>query len=240
MISTARRHPDPGHREASAHACRARSFAEPSLRLGVTGLSPVGQDGVHHRAHREPDRPRAHAAAFCRRRAGPHPDSVSCNPSPTTLVPRFDYEAHHADLTAPESHWPDSTRAVSAVAAVTQGASARGRASRRLTGPRTHASGHRRLSRGVAAGPGADRARTTRAGAADALERMAATAGGRRGLRWRWQRRDGAAQAGRGPPRKASRRASPRIFARRGADRLFRLHAGAVPAARRDGRARPC
>ena len=50
----------------------AAPFPDPVLRLGVTGLSPRGQDGVHHLARRQPDRPGADAAAP-RRRRGAHP-----------------------------------------------------------------------------------------------------------------------------------------------------------------------
>ena len=38
---------------------------------------------------------------------------LSRNRSPTTTVPRFDYEAHLAAMTGPEPRWPESTRAVS-------------------------------------------------------------------------------------------------------------------------------
>ncbi len=34
-------------------------------------------------------------------------------PQPDDTVPRFDFESHLSDLTGPEPHWPDSTRAVS-------------------------------------------------------------------------------------------------------------------------------
>ncbi|MGB1209704.1 MAG: YcjX family protein, partial [Paracoccaceae bacterium] len=40
-------------------------------------------------------------------------EAAFLQPQPDDTVPRFEYEAHLADLTGPDPRWPDSTRAVS-------------------------------------------------------------------------------------------------------------------------------
>ncbi|MCA8879991.1 MAG: YcjX family protein [Rhodobacteraceae bacterium] len=84
---------------------------EPTLRLGVTGLSRSGKTvfitsliaNLLDRARM----PQLAAAADGRIL------SAFLQPQPDDTLPRFDYEAHYAALTAPDPHWPDSTRAVS-------------------------------------------------------------------------------------------------------------------------------
>ncbi len=82
---------------------------EPVIRLGVTGLSRAGKTvfitslvaNLLDRGRMPQFGPKgAITAAYLQ-------------PQPDDTVPRFDYEAHLAALTAPEPHWPESTRAVS-------------------------------------------------------------------------------------------------------------------------------
>ena len=82
---------------------------EPVVRLGVTGLSRSGKTvfitslvaGLLDRGRMAQFTPaNAITAAYLQ-------------PQPDDTVPRFDYEAHLAALTAPEPRWPESTRAVS-------------------------------------------------------------------------------------------------------------------------------
>ena len=87
------------------------AFFEPVIRLGVTGLSRAGKTvfitslvaNLIDRARM----PGLVAAADGRVLA------AYLQPQPDDTVPRFDYESHLAALTAPDPHWPDSTRAVS-------------------------------------------------------------------------------------------------------------------------------
>ncbi len=86
-------------------------FSDPVVRLGVTGLSRAGKTvfiaslvaNLMDRARM----PALRAASEGRIR------SAFLQPQPDDTVPRFDYEAHLAALTAPEPRWPESTRAVS-------------------------------------------------------------------------------------------------------------------------------
>ena len=86
-------------------------FADPVVRLGVTGLSRAGKTvfitslvaNLLDRARM----PGLRAASEGRIR------SAFLQPQPDDTVPRFDYEAHLAALTGPEPHWPAGTRAVS-------------------------------------------------------------------------------------------------------------------------------
>ncbi|WP_417257002.1 YcjX family protein [Celeribacter halophilus] len=82
---------------------------EPVIRLGVTGLSRAGKTVfITSLVANLLDRGRM--AQF-----GPA-SAISVaylQPQPDDTVPRFDYETHLSALTAPEPHWPDSTRAVS-------------------------------------------------------------------------------------------------------------------------------
>ena len=84
---------------------------DPSLRIGVTGLSRAGKTVfITSLVANLIDRgrmPQLAAAADGRITA------AFLQPQPDDAIPRFDYEAHHAALTGPQPHWPDSTRAVS-------------------------------------------------------------------------------------------------------------------------------
>lgn len=87
------------------------AFADPVIRLGVTGLSGAGKTVfITALVANLMDRgrmPGLRAAAEGRIL------SAFLQPQPDDTVPRFDYEAHLAALTGPDPHWPDSTRAVS-------------------------------------------------------------------------------------------------------------------------------
>jgi len=90
---------------------RVSEFWEPTLRLGVTGLSRAGKtvfiaslvanlmDRGRMRLLQAESEGRILAAAL--------------RPGPDRRTPRFDYERHLAALTAPEPHWPESTRRIS-------------------------------------------------------------------------------------------------------------------------------
>lgn len=82
---------------------------EPVIRLGVTGLSRAGKTVfITSLVANLLDRGRmpqlGGSAAITAAYLQPQPDDT---------VARFDYEAHLAALTAPDPHWPQSTRAVS-------------------------------------------------------------------------------------------------------------------------------
>ncbi|WP_417257985.1 YcjX family protein [Celeribacter sp.] len=82
---------------------------EPVIRLGVTGLSRAGKTVfitslVANLLNRGRMPQLGGSAAITAAYLQPQPDDT---------VPRFEYEAHLAALTAPEPHWPESTRAVS-------------------------------------------------------------------------------------------------------------------------------
>ncbi|MEM7643424.1 MAG: YcjX family protein [Pseudomonadota bacterium] len=82
---------------------------EPSLRLGVTGLSRAGKTVfITSLVANLIDRGRMPALA-----AADRIEAAFLEPQPDDTVPRFDYERHLAALTARDPHWPDSTRAVS-------------------------------------------------------------------------------------------------------------------------------
>src|SRR5688500_17538167 len=84
---------------------------DPVVRLGVTGLSRSGKTvfitslvaNLIDRARM----PQLRAAAEGRILA------AYLQPQPDHAVPRFAYEDHYAALTAPEPHWPESTRSIS-------------------------------------------------------------------------------------------------------------------------------
>ena len=82
----------------------------PTVRLGVTGLSGAGKTVfitalVHHLLHggRLPVFEALASGRIARARLEPQPDDA---------VPRFDYEAHVADL-VDRRIWPNSTRRIS-------------------------------------------------------------------------------------------------------------------------------
>ena len=89
----------------------AQPFADPVIRLGVTGLSRAGKTVfITALVANLMDRGRMPAL---RAAAEGRILSAFLQPQPDDTVPRFDYEAHLAALTGPEPHWPESTRAVS-------------------------------------------------------------------------------------------------------------------------------
>ncbi len=89
----------------------SEAFFEPTIRLGVTGLSRAGKTVfITSLVANLIDRgrmPQLVAASTGAIRA------AYLRPQPDDTVPRFDYEAHIAALRAPEPHWPESTRSVS-------------------------------------------------------------------------------------------------------------------------------
>ncbi|MCZ8183107.1 MAG: YcjX family protein [Beijerinckiaceae bacterium] len=87
------------------------TLGNPSLRLGVTGLSRAGKTvfitGLVHALVSGGRMPAFKAMAEGRiaaARVVQHPDDA---------LPRFAYEEHLATLTGPDRHWPQSTRAIS-------------------------------------------------------------------------------------------------------------------------------
>ncbi|MEL7116216.1 MAG: YcjX family protein [Pseudomonadota bacterium] len=89
----------------------SETFFEPSIRLGVTGLSRAGKTVfitslVANLLNR--NRMPGLAAAAEGRIV-----TAFLQPQPDDTVPRFDYETHLAALTSRDPHWPASTRAVS-------------------------------------------------------------------------------------------------------------------------------
>ncbi|PWB57965.1 MAG: amino acid regulated cytosolic protein [Bradyrhizobiaceae bacterium] len=99
-------------------------LAQPTVRLGVTGLSGAGKTVfitalVHHLLHG--GRLPVFEAFASGRIAG-----ARLEPQPDDAVPRFDYEAHANALLA-ERRWPESTRQVSELRLAIDYQSARGR-----------------------------------------------------------------------------------------------------------------
>ena len=94
-----------------ASAAVSETLFEPTVRLGVTGLSRAGKTVfITSLVANLIDRgrmPQLAAAAEGRILTG------FLQPQPNDTLPRFDYETHHHALTSPTPHWPDSTRAVS-------------------------------------------------------------------------------------------------------------------------------
>ena len=115
----------------------ARAFGEfgaglinPTVRLGVTGLSGAGKTVfitalVHHLLHggRLPVFEALSGGRIARARLEPQPDDA---------VPRFDYETHLRALTH-ERRWPESTTRISELRLVIEYQSARGARNRTLT-----------------------------------------------------------------------------------------------------------
>lgn len=104
-------------------ADRAGSLVQPTLRLGVTGLSRAGKTVfitalVHNLIHsgRLPMFAAAHSGRIGRAWLEPQPDDA---------VPRFQYEDHVARLINDRA-WPDSTRAISELRLVIEYESASG------------------------------------------------------------------------------------------------------------------
>ncbi len=99
-----------GSTRALGDALRA-PFGDSTVRLGVTGLSRAGKTVfITSLVANLMDRgrmPQLVAAASGAIRA------AYLQPQPDDTLPRFDYETHLAALTAPQPHWPESTRHVS-------------------------------------------------------------------------------------------------------------------------------
>ncbi len=98
-------------RVENAGAAVSETFFEPTIRIGVTGLSRAGKtvfitSFVANLLERG-RMPQLVAAAEGRIL------SAFLQPQPDDTLPRFDYETHLAALTSTSPSWPDSTRAVS-------------------------------------------------------------------------------------------------------------------------------
>ena len=89
----------------------SESFFEPTLRLGVTGLSRAGKTVfITSLVANLMDRGRMpQLVAESESRIL----TAFLQPQPDDTLPRFDYETHLGALTVRAPHWPDSTRAVS-------------------------------------------------------------------------------------------------------------------------------
>lgn len=82
---------------------------DPTVRLGVTGLSRAGKTVfITSLVANLMDRGRMPGFSAVDRI-----ETAFLQPQPDDTVPRFDYEAHLAALTSRTPHWPDGTRAVS-------------------------------------------------------------------------------------------------------------------------------
>ena len=92
-----------------AMASVSGAFFEPTLRLGVTGLSRSGKTvfitGLVANLLNRGRMPQLRAAARI--------EAVHLQPQPDVTLPRFDYESHLAAITGDDPRWPQSTRAVS-------------------------------------------------------------------------------------------------------------------------------
>ncbi len=89
----------------------AQNLVEPSLKLGVTGLSRSGKTVfitslIYHLLERK------HLPFFEPLRSGRIID-VYLEPHPDDLLPRFDYEGNLKALTGASTKWPEGTRAIS-------------------------------------------------------------------------------------------------------------------------------
>ena len=92
-----------------AMASVSGAFFEPTLRLGVTGLSRSGKTvfitGLVANLLNRGRMPQLRGAARI--------EAVHLQPQPDVTLPRFDYESHLAAMTGDDPRWPQSTRAVS-------------------------------------------------------------------------------------------------------------------------------
>jgi uncharacterized protein len=89
----------------------ARSFAQPNLRLGVTGLARSGKTVfitalVHNLLH-------GGRLPLLSAYSGGRIARAYLEPQPDYELPRFDYESHVETLTSENRRWPDSTRRLS-------------------------------------------------------------------------------------------------------------------------------
>ena len=89
----------------------SETFLEPTLRLGVTGLSQAGKSVfITSLVANMLDRGRMGRMQAV---AGGQIEAAFLQPQPDDTLPRFDYERHLAALSGPDPHWPDSTRQIS-------------------------------------------------------------------------------------------------------------------------------
>lgn len=86
-------------------------FSEPVIRLGVTGLSRAGKTVfITSLVANLMDRGRMPQLEAAAKGAI---QTAYLQPQPDDTLPRFNYEAHLGDLTAPDPVWPQSTRQIS-------------------------------------------------------------------------------------------------------------------------------
>ncbi|MEM1373948.1 MAG: YcjX family protein [Pseudomonadota bacterium] len=86
-------------------------FTDPTIRLGVTGLSRAGKTVfITSLIANLLDRGRMPQLLAASSGSITH---AYLQPQPDDTLPRFDYEAHLGAMTGTEPHWPQSTRAVS-------------------------------------------------------------------------------------------------------------------------------
>ena len=173
----------------------------PTVRLGVTGLSRAGKTVfitalVHHLLHggRLPVFEALASGRIARARLEPQPDDA---------VPRFDYETHVRALIE-ERRWPESTAGSASCASSST--------IRRRAAARSHAHPrHRRLSGRVAARPAAARQRAMRNGRADTLA-LSRERPARRARRAHGTRISPTLDAGRRRKTRQAARAAARLF----------------------------
>nr|WP_239479751.1 YcjX family protein [Actibacterium sp. 188UL27-1] len=86
-------------------------FVDPTIRLGVTGLSRAGKTVfITALIANLMDRGRMPGLSAAARGSI---RTAFLQPQPDDTLPRFEYESHLAALTGPTPHWPDSTRSIS-------------------------------------------------------------------------------------------------------------------------------
>ncbi len=89
----------------------SETFFEPTLRLGVTGLSQAGKTVfITSLVANLLDRGRM---GRMRAVAEGRVEAAFLQPQPDDTLPRFEYERHLGALTGPAPHWPESTRQIS-------------------------------------------------------------------------------------------------------------------------------
>jgi uncharacterized protein len=89
----------------------AAGSLNPTVRLGVTGLSRAGKT-VFITALVQALVQGGRLPVFRAQAEGRIARAI-LSPQPDDTVPRFDYETHLADLSEPNRRWPDSTRQIS-------------------------------------------------------------------------------------------------------------------------------